>query len=218
MVQWGMTGLVWAFVWVDVKMEAVQTDGLGVNDAVNHDQLHNAAAAAELGLDASELHGLLVGYLCGGGKVEPHQTLVCLGLEGTDGDALREVSELLEQARQHCMGQLQELNMGLEPLLPADDCPLRERVDALLEWTRGFLGGFGLAGADASRLTADGKEVLHDLGTIAATHPTLEKSSGQAAHDDESAWMELMEFVRVGGMLLHAEVISAGSKAHGSDA
>ncbi len=168
---------------------------------IDHARLQAALDAATLGIDASELHGLLAGHACGGGAMDRRQVLKTLGLDSEDPH----LDALAASLHDDCMAHLGELDVGLQPLLPADSRPLRERADALVDWTRGFLGGFGLAGAGAGQLSDDGREVLRDLGIIAASQ--LELEGGDAGGDaDESAQMELVEYVRVGAMLLHAEL------------
>jgi len=178
---------------------------------MTHAGLEAALADATLAIDASELDGLLAGYVCGGGKADRLKVLDALQLDNEDPS----LDTLLGEMYDACVQRLGRLEMGLEPLLPADTKPLRERVDALVDWTRGFLGGFGLAGATAEALTDDGREVLRDLGTIAASRLTLEDQDENNGDEDESALMELLEFVRVGAMLLHTEMAIAASPAGG---
>lgn len=181
---------------------------------IDHDRLADAVADAGLAVDTSELHGLLAGYLCGGGHMDRNNVLATLQLENED----TQLDALMAQLHDACRANLSDLEMGLEPLLPADDSPLRQRTDALVAWTRGFMAGFGLAGGASDALTDDGKEVLRDLGTIGGSDLTLDEEaddnepdddSGDATDSDESAQMELVEYVRVGAMLLHSELGSA---------
>ncbi|HET7662947.1 MAG TPA: UPF0149 family protein [Rhodanobacteraceae bacterium] len=178
---------------------------------MTHAGLESALAGATLAIDASELDGLLTGYVCGGGKADRQQILAALQLDNEDPS----LDALLGEMHDVCVQHLGRLEMSLEPLLPADTKPLRERVDALVDWTRGFLGGFGLAGATAEALSDDGREVLRDLGTIAASRLTLEDQDEDDSDADESALIELLEFVRVGAMLLHTEMAMAGSPPAG---
>lgn len=180
-----------------------------MDEPFTHARFEAALDQASLGVDASELHGLLTGYLCGGGHADGRHVLEALELESDDGADDGPLAELLDAAAPWCRERLDGLHLGFEPLLPAEARPLAERADAMVEWTRGFLGGFGLADTDAAALSGDGREVLHDLGTIAASPLTLDASSESAVDDDESALMELVEFVRVGAMLLRTEVVSA---------
>ena len=90
-------------------------------------------------------------------------------------------------------------------MLPAAETPIDTRADALVEWCRGFLGGFGLAGGGHhDSLSNDAREILADFGTIAATR--FEYAGNE---DDEAALAEVIEFIRVGALLLHAELHAA---------
>ena len=75
------------------------------------------------------------------------------------------------------------------------------RADALVDWCRGFLGGLGLAGGSPSTMSDDASEILRDIGTIAGSRFEYEN-----AEEDESALEEVIEFVRVGVLLLHTEM------------
>ncbi|HET7268985.1 MAG TPA: UPF0149 family protein [Oleiagrimonas sp.] len=174
-----------------------------------HAHLDEALDQAGLSAGASELHGLLTGYMCGGGRAEGRHMLAALQLEPDDAAAAAPLVDLLNQAGPRYREQLDDPQLGFEALLPPDSRPLAERADAVVEWTRGFLGGFGLADARADALTDDGREVLRDLGSIASSQLALDTSSDSAAEEDESALMELVEFVRVGAMLLRTEVAAA---------
>ena len=49
-----------------------QRFGRTVSDtAISYSELGDALARAQAGIDASDLHGSLIGYLCGGGRAEP---------------------------------------------------------------------------------------------------------------------------------------------------
>lgn len=180
-----------------------------MDEPFTHARFDEALGTTSLGIDASELHGLLTGYLCGGGRAKGRYVLKALELEGDQAPLDGPLADLLDEVVPWCREQLGGLQLGLAPLLPSDTRPLAERADAMVEWTRGFLGGFGLAGARAEALSEDGREVLRDLGAIAASELALDTSSESAVEDDESALMELVEFVRVGAMLLHTEAANA---------
>lgn len=173
-----------------------------MDTSIDHDRLQTALDEAALGIDASELHGLLTGHVCGGGAMDRGQVLKTLALDNDDPRLDTLMSELYDD----CLAHLGNLDMGLDLLLPADGRPLRERADAMVDWTRGFLGGFGLSGAQSAQLSDDGREVLRDLGAIATSQLALDEDEDADSDVDESAQMELVEYVRVGAMLLHAEL------------
>lgn len=168
---------------------------------IGYDELDIAVIQLRLGTDASELHGSLCGYLAGGGTLGRQGLLAALQLDGEAVTPSAADLALLDRLAQQSLAEFVDDDLGFEPLLPADDRPLSERADALVQWCRGFLGGFGLAGAGAhAALSAEAQEILRDLGTIAASAFDF----GDEA-EDEDALIEVHEFVRVGAMLLFTE-------------
>ncbi len=77
-----------------------------------------------------------------------------------------------------------------------------ERAEALFDWCRGFLGGFGLAAGAAPPLSEESGEALQDLARLAKA--TAESSDDD---EDEDALAELEEFVRVAALLLHGDCV-----------
>lgn len=173
-----------------------------MNAALSYAELGEALDAMHLGVSASDMHGSLVGYLCAGGKAGASRVLDALEIESDDAHTRDGAHEVLERCYAESRRQLEDPGLGFAPLMPADERPLEERADALVEWCRGFLGGFGLAGADVhGKLSEDGREILRDFGAIAAAHLDFE---GDEA--DEEALTEVLEFLRVGAMLLFTEL------------
>ncbi len=152
-----------------------------------------------LGVTAAELHGSLCGFLCAGGLALPGQWLDQLRLDvsGLDGES----RDQLENLRRATLRQLDDPEMRFAPLLPGDDIAMEQRVDALTRWCGGFLGGFGLAAGNAQeRLSDDGRDVLRDLGRIAG----FGYEAGEA-EEDENAFAEILEYVRMAVLLLRHE-------------
>lgn len=180
-------------------------------EPLNHDQLDALVVRLRLGVDASELHGSLCGYLAGGALPRGRDLLPALQLESADATLAAADQALLDNLLAQCRAALDDSDLGFEPLLPEDDAPLDARADAVAAWCRGFLGGFGLAGPAAhANLSDDANEVLRDFGTIAAAEFTYDN-----ADEDEDALIEVQEFLRVGALLLYTE--SLGRARPGSD-
>jgi uncharacterized protein YgfB (UPF0149 family) len=152
-----------------------------------------------LGMGASDLHGSLTGYLCAGGSAGVDEWPDALEIEPDPAVHVRD--EALRQLYRDCRAQLDDPDLGFEPLLPAPEEPVERRAEALVEWCRGFLGGVGLSGTPTAALSADANEVLADLGRIAASRFDYDD-----AEEDETALSEVLEFVRVGVLLLHTEL------------
>ncbi len=185
---------------------------MNTGSPVTHAQLGELLANLRFGVGPSDLHGSLTGYLCGGGVADSHDWLAALELD-PDDDVAAMPQPVLTNLYEQCAAWLDDPEMGFEPLLPPADTALENRADALVEWCRGFLGGLGLAGVSRQHgLSADGAEILKDFGIIAGTR--FEYADGE---EDETALTEVIEFIRVGVLLLHAELVStpqAGATLH----
>jgi len=161
-----------------------------------------AAASRELGLAATpaELHGGLCGWLCGGGEDVPGW----LGKVLADAGApVPPPGSALDQLRLASVAQLDDGQFAFQLLLAGEGQPLRERVQALFDWCRSFLGGFGLAAGSNPPLSEEGREALQDLGKLAAARvEDIDEDD-----EDEDSLSELEEFVRVATLLLHGDCV-----------
>jgi uncharacterized protein len=172
--------------------------------ATNFAELHRTLADLRLGIGAAELHGSLTGFLCAGGMAHAGSWLHDLALDEV-ADALRgePQREIVDRMFADCADELDDPDLAFTPLLPTDDSPIQDRAAALVEWCRGFLGGLGLSGTTIGEgLSGDATEILSDVGRIAATR----FDEGESAEDDEDAYAEVVEYVRVGVLLLHTEL------------
>src|SRR3546814_8517783 len=93
--------------------------------------------------------------------------------------------------------------MLFDLLLPDDDVALVPRVRALGAWCDGFL--FGLAsrpGLDLKKLTEEAQEIIRDFTEF--TQAAVGDDDDQNV--EETAYTELVEYVRVGAQLLYMEL------------
>lgn len=163
----------------------------------NHQQVADALQAHRLGVQPSDLHGSLTGYLCAGGRLGVDDWLDRLELAPDDAATARDdtLAALLAAA----LAQFDDAPARIAPLLPAPSAPVSARADALVEWCRGFLGGYGL-GALHGEPSADAQEILADFGTIGGSHLDVEGGAG-----DERALREVLDFVCTAAALLRRE-------------
>src|SRR5690606_26089158 len=87
--------------------------------------------------------------------------------------------DALDRLREVSKAQFDDDAFGFDLLLPDDSLPLAKRAEALFDWCRGFLGGFGLAHGDKP-LSDEAGEALADLGRLAFA------SVDENESDDES--------------------------------
>lgn len=161
-----------------------------------------ALRRADSELTAAESHGLLCAMLCADPAGPDGRWLDEVVPAGAPGAArAAEARVLLERLRVDTASGLAGDEAGLRLLLPEDEVALSQRTHALVHWCEAFLYGLGLAGVQAERsLGPEGREVLADLVEISRLDP---EAGGE---EDERAYTEVSEFVRVAVMLLYEDL------------
>jgi len=153
--------------------------------------------------EPAECHGLLSALLCGSNDAIS-VWMSELHPEQQDGDLLAvEAKEMLEGFAAVVKVQLQGADFSYELMMPADDEPLATRILALAQWCQGFYLGLGIAGVDSlDKLPEDSSEILKDITEIAR----IESYDEEAGEEDEGAYAELVEYLRVGVLLIFEEL------------
>lgn len=159
----------------------------------------------------SEAHGLLCGLLA----TQPGhlaksrwfgELLDAAGLQAVEvagrADQLRAVDAWFASTAE----ALNDPDFGFHPLLPDDDTPIAARVRALGDFCAGFAYGVGIGIGHATVLSPDAREVLDDLQAIdRQADSASDDVQGSDSRDDEASLVELIEYVRVGVLLIHEE-------------
>jgi hypothetical protein len=149
--------------------------------------------------DRSEVHGILCGMLCVS-EVECNAWLRQIINELPDGHRLgRETRDTLLDIYRRTVLELADDDFGFFPLLPSDNAPLSERTESLGSWCRGLVFGLGLGGFDERRMTAEIKEFMNDIIAISR----VGSDTDQVSEEDERAYAEIVEYIRVGVMLIY---------------
>jgi uncharacterized protein len=156
---------------------------------------------------AAEGHGCLCGALC----TSPDYTLErwldeLVAIDGDEPDADLAPDDALRLLFADTHRALRGDDMEFEPLLPDDDEPLERRAVALSQWCQGFLYGFGTGKPTRDEdLKGQVSEVLRDLSHIASAAVDV----GAAGEDEEEAYAEVIEYLRVGVQLVHDELAAS---------
>lgn len=171
------------------------------DDLPSWSSVDDEARALSLSISPSELHGALCGWMAGGGADTPDWLSKVLADDLAPSPS---AGSALDRLWGVTRSQFEDRDFGFALLLPDDDAPLAERSEALFDWCRGFLGGFGLAAGAEPPLSDESREALDDLAKLAAATPEPEGDD-----EDEAAYAEIEEFVRVAALLLHGDCVMA---------
>lgn len=160
---------------------------------------------------AAEGHGCLCGALCTSPDYALERWLEELvAIDGDDPEADVAPDAALRLLFTDTQRALHGDAMEFEPLLPDDDEPLERRAIALSQWCQGFLYGFGTGKPMRDEdLNGEINEVLRDLSHIAAAAVDV----GAAGEDEEEAYAEVVEYLRVSVQLIHDELASSRAAA-----
>ncbi len=137
----------------------------------------------------SELHGLLTGIVCVTQAPTPDEWLQILATL-TVPQLEQEALDLLAEETDDVFHALSEDELDYLPILPDDEHPLSERVQALADWCTGVVLGFGLA---SGNIRSDEAELIQHLQDIAA----VEFEDTDDDEEGEISYQELYEFVRL---------------------
>ncbi|MGI2066190.1 UPF0149 family protein [Shewanella sp. MF08487] len=165
------------------------------------DSLKIALDAAEIGQHPVEVHGALVGLICGGVEQTGDTWIKPLFDLMNDGQPLpAQLHQLVCDLFQDSVTRLAEFEFGFMPLLPEEEEPLSQRVEALSLWAQSFLTGMAIIQPKLNQASAEVREVIKDLAEIAQVEFDV-------ADDEESeaAYTELLEFVRIAAIMCYAE-------------
>lgn len=162
----------------------------------------------KLGSEASpyEAHGAVCGLVCGRGDIEPQEWLA-LTTTATDaitqGDLLaKEASESLSNFFFETVAALSDNNLKFYPLLPEDDSDTI-RLQGIAQWAQGFLMGLSLAGIE--NFSAYPEEVMEFVEAMTSISSADDYDLAGDVSDEE-AITELIEFIRIGVLLLNEEM------------
>lgn len=177
------------------------------------DSLKIALDAAEIGQHPVEVHGALVGLICGGVEQTGDLWIKPLFDLMNDGQPLpAPLHQLVSELFQDSVARLGDFEFGFMPLLPEEEEPLSNRVEALSLWTQSFLTGIAIIQPKLNKASAEVREVIKDLAEIAQVEFDVTEDE-----ESETAYIELLEFVRIAAIMCYSEFGPEPSHGEGDD-
>ena len=177
--------------------------------SVSYDALQNLFVSLGCFNSPSELHGLLVGVLATGQRLDTDAWIELI----QEHMALAQVSDSAQNQFVNLyrvnLAALESTMLEFQLLLPDDESSMAERAEALGIWCHGFLSGFSLANAVViNQASEDVKELINDLAQISEIEFDIEDSE-----ESEMNFFEVVEFVKIAAMTVFADCNQAGDKA-----
>lgn len=159
-------------------------------------------------MGAAEAHGILCGLLSVKDGVKYQEWLGHLDVEGSVAVEPADADDwsLLEQIYDETVKQFAPGEVTFQPLLLDDDGNLTERTDALAEWVQGYLLGLGIGGlSHDAEMSDELREMVKDFSEISQ----LVFDPEDDIEEGETAYMEIVEYVRVGALFISDELKAA---------
>lgn len=167
-----------------------------------------SAALTRVGaaITPAEGHGVLCGMICSPRGADAAGWIAdVLADADPEHPDLPDTGSVLLDCMRETVEAFEGGNFSFEPLLPDDEEPLAARSRALADWCAGFLHGLAAGGLDdETGLDADAREVLHDMSEF--TRIDTDTADAEAGEAD---YAELVEYVRVGALLINESASSA---------
>ena len=175
---------------------------------MNFEHIDRVKKKACISIDVSEYHGKISAYLCcdniSAENLLPEEV-------NADGNSLSseimELKTVLVNVIAETSEKLNDAEMTFYPLLSPDSASLADRTGSLSSWCQGFIDGFGLAIAQKNIPIGPADqdiigEIIEDFSQISK----LTSASVMNQDEEELAYMEVVEYVRVGVQLIFEEM------------
>lgn len=175
-------------------------------------QLESLLFNIDAAFGAIESHGVLCGMLCAQGTMDASKWMLqVLGEHEESSAILQQAGEKLLQMHQVSVEQMNNSDVKFELMLPDDDEPLEARVEALGNWCQGFVYGLAAGGVKQdTELPEDSKELIGDILEISRAGYAIDDDEPDTdiedIDEDEIAYMEVSEYVRMGVLLIYEEL------------
>jgi len=161
-------------------------------------------------MGAADAHGALCGMFCARGTIELSEWVDhVIGEQEQGNELLHDVVHKLSDLHQSTLEMMNDATGDFKLLLMDDDDPLPERVETLAAWCQGFIYGLAAGGIkEGSELPEDTAELLKDMIEISRAGHDVDDAGVEESDDkdDEVAYMEIEEYVRMGVLLIYEEL------------
>jgi uncharacterized protein YgfB (UPF0149 family) len=168
-----------------------------------YDGFVESISCLTLTISASELHGMMCGYISAGADSQGEAYLRALLNNKKDEDSRNAILAMFA-VFSISQQQITHFDFEFQMLLPDENDPLVERAHAFSEWCEGFTQALTQAGVDLDQFyEEEAQEALEHIIEFAE----LDCDSLDVDEEDEKALMEVSEYTRMAVIRLHGDLI-----------
>ncbi len=171
-------------------------DAPGSGRMSDYDTLDRRLRDSSFDGSAAQAHGIACGLVCRDvNSTDLNPAIEHLNF--SDADSMDALESLLELSTR----DLNQAEFAFDLWLPeADDLPIL--LEALAEWSQGYIIGLMFDGSEfRTRLSPEINESVQDIIEVSGLESTTSNSS-----EDEIAFMELREYLRMATQLIYEEL------------
>ncbi|AMP88238.1 UPF0149 family protein [Legionella pneumophila] len=176
------------------------------NDSLHlpkYDDFVQSISVLALTMSASELHGIMCGYLCAGADSQGEAYIRAL-LNNRKDEQSRHALLSMFSVFSISQQQINNFDFEFQMLLPDDNESLVMRAQAFSEWCEGFTQGLTIAGVGMEQFyEEESQDALQHLIEFAE----MDCESLEVGEEDEQALMEVSEYTRMAVLRLHSDLV-----------
>ncbi len=178
-----------------------------------YDDFVTSISGIPLPYSASELHGIMCGYLCANADAQGESYLRAL-VNNKKDEQSRDAALAMFSVFSISQQQISHFDFEFQMLLPDDMEPLIERALAFSEWCEGFTQALTIAGISPDQFEEEeAQEALQHITEFAE----LDCDSLDMDEEDEKALMEVTEYARMAVLRLHSDLMTNEREQSHSD-
>ncbi|WP_417614639.1 UPF0149 family protein [Oceanisphaera sp.] len=168
---------------------------------LNYDAFTSLLEHHNMVVTAAEVHGVICGLICGGmAQNDPRWQQHFNALLNDDFELPTELKKAVNLLFSRVYEEL--INQSrFELLMPDDDEPLDDRLEAMMEWAAAFLAGFGVVQQELNKASSELQEMIQDISSITQVSGDFD----QEDEESETAFVVLYEHLKLGATLAFEE-------------